>query len=286
MLKKKSLYHKKSNWHLLSTVVHLPTCANSRHYSEQSAWEDAGVKVRHVLTLTEGHLPYPRDCESLTGNSHVDVRVLLLRTVTEAVFTQSPQHPNQHGECSTAATDGFYWFKTHELCSEAGTPRVTDLRLPRRRQCYAVLAGLVLQLEAQNTGRMDLNKHIGSAVRRECPFLLFQYLCIIKLIQIILKKKKKSRAIPAVVSESKPVEVPRAGEHQHPGSVWCCCQASLEMQLPEFLAVGDCDCHSWFPGFHVRGDGAALGQPFEPFVGVIEENPVFGFVVGLCGVRH
>lgn len=69
---------------------------------------------------------------------------------------------------------------------------MTDLRVPRRRQCYAVLAGLVLQLEAQNTGRMDLNKHIGSAVRKECPFLLFQYLCIIKLIQIILKKKKKA----------------------------------------------------------------------------------------------
>lgn len=36
-----------------------------------------------------------------------------------------------------------------------------------------------------------LNMHIGSAVRRECPFLLFQYLCIIKLIK---KKKKPSNS--------------------------------------------------------------------------------------------
>ena len=35
-----------------------------------------------------------------------------------------------------------------------------------------------------------LNMHVGSAVRRECLFLLFQYLCIIKLIQ---KKKEKEK---------------------------------------------------------------------------------------------
>lgn len=44
-----------------------------------------------------------------------------------------------------------------------------------------------------HTGRMDLNMHVGSAVRKGCMFLLFQYLRIIKLTKIIkyLKKKKK-----------------------------------------------------------------------------------------------
>lgn len=55
--------------------------------------------------------------------------------------------------------------------------------------------GGAMQLEAQHSGRMELNMHIRGAVRRECPFLLFQYLCTIKLIQIIkyLKKRKAER---------------------------------------------------------------------------------------------
>lgn len=38
-----------------------------------------------------------------------------------------------------------------------------------------------------------LNMHVGSAVRRECLFLLFQYLCIIKLIQKKKRKRKKKK---------------------------------------------------------------------------------------------
>ena len=38
-----------------------------------------------------------------------------------------------------------------------------------------------------------LNMHVGSAVRRECLFLLSQYLCIIKLIHTHTKKKKKKK---------------------------------------------------------------------------------------------
>lgn len=58
-----------------------------------------------------------------------------------------------------------------------------------------------------HTGRMDLNMHVGSAVRKGCMFLLFQYLRIIKLTKIIkyFKKKKKAswhcQPIPIVVLE-------------------------------------------------------------------------------------
>lgn len=156
----------------------------------------------------------------------------------------------------------FYWFKTHTLCSEAGTPRVSDLRLPRCagcRQCCAVLAGLVLQLEAQPMGRMDLNMHVGSAVRRKCRFLLFQYLCIIKLIQTTKylekkkKRRKKSRAIPVVVSESDPVEVSQAGERQRPRNVWCWCHPAWRCSyLSSWLWVTVNITHN-FPAFMYVG---------------------------------
>lgn len=41
-----------------------------------------------------------------------------------------------------------------------------------------------------HTGRMELNMHVGSAGRKGYTFLLFQYLCIIKLTKIIIYKKK------------------------------------------------------------------------------------------------
>lgn len=50
--------------------------------------------------------------------------------------------------------------------------------------------------------------------------------------------------------------------------------------------MGQSALRSELPGFHVGGDGAALSQPFKPFIGVIEKDPVFGFIVGLCGVGH
>lgn len=59
-------------------------------------------------------------------------------------------------------------------------------------------------------GRMDLNMHVGRAVRRECPF--FVPVPSYNKVNTNNIKKKKSRAIPVAVSESDPVEVPRAGE--------------------------------------------------------------------------
>lgn len=58
-----------------------------------------------------------------------------------------------------------------------------------------------------HTGRMELNMHVGSAGRKGYTFLLFQYLCIIKLTKIIIIYKKNNKAswhcqpIPAAVSE-------------------------------------------------------------------------------------
>lgn len=62
------------------------------------------------------------------------------------------------------------------------------------------------------------------------------------------------------------------------------------MQLPEvcnfcFFFVGLC-LVSQLPSFHVGRDRATLSEPFKPLVGIIEENPVFGFVVRFRRVWH
>lgn len=60
-----------------------------------------------------------------------------------------------------------------------------------------LIKGVTVQSHS-TTGRMDLNTHIGSAVRKGCTFLLFQYLRIIKLTKIILKKQiNKQTKTPA-----------------------------------------------------------------------------------------
>lgn len=43
-----------------------------------------------------------------------------------------------------------------------------------------------------------------------------------------------------------------------------------------------CGGASGLARLHVRGDGAALGQTLEAFVGVVQEDPVLGLEVWLC----
>lgn len=80
----------------------------------------------------------------------------------------------------------------------------------------------MLQFKATaHTGRMDLKMHVGSAVRKGCPFLLFQYLRIIKLTKIIkyLKKKKSQLALPtnsySSLRNPNPVEFPLVVNKHH-----------------------------------------------------------------------
>lgn len=158
--------------------------------------------------------------------------------------------------------DGFYWLSRPIRC--AVKQPILQCYLQVSLCCFKWYVFLlnwleVLQYKATaHTGGMDLNTRVGSAVRKGCTFLLFQYLHIIKLPKIILKKEKSQLALPTNSCSSlwnpNPVEFPlvvRSTTVVRSITVYCYLrQASLVMRLPEFswLWVNMIFVHN-FPAF-------------------------------------
>lgn len=166
------LVSQKSSWQSPGTspCVHI----NRHSLSAPSALEDAAVKVRHVLTLTEAHLPYHGVC----------VRAWQGILMSELVSLSSlqPYRNCLHVESTMSKPTGqmfwqqlqkmaFHWFYTHELCSEAGTPGA-----PPGCTVPSVLGGsgwisVAIRRKHSTWAEWASQVHTDSAVRRECPFL-------------------------------------------------------------------------------------------------------------------
>lgn len=153
--------------------------------------------------------------------------------------------------------DGFYWLSRPIRC--AVKQPILQCHLQVSLCCFKWYVFLlnwleVLQYKATaHTGGMDLKTRVGSAVSKGCTFLLFQYLHIIKLTKIILKKEKSQLALPTNSCSSlrnpNPVEFPLVvNKHHHLQEYF-----SVLLSTPSkpgdaatwvLLVMGECYLHS------------------------------------------